>query len=129
MKIAYKKRHVIVNLIIALVWLVWFLVISFIGEELNWKDYGWLGFSLMYLLVYLYQKQYKYLSIEKGVLKVMYPLGSKVKLNEIKQIKKFANDYILKTDKEELVIDTRIIDPDSLSDLNTELEKLNVKWV
>ncbi len=49
-------------------------------------------------------------------------------LTEIKQIKKFAGFYILKTDRKEFKINTQIIDPDSLAELNAELEKLNVEW-
>lgn len=43
-------------------------------------------------------------------------------------MKKFAGDYILKTDKNELKINTQIIDPNSFAQLNAELEKLNVEW-
>lgn len=53
--------------------------------------------------------------------------GKKLNLTEIKRIKKFPRDYILKTDKKELTINTQIIEPDSLAELNTELEKLHVE--
>ena len=128
MKIAYKKKHLNVNLILGLVWLVWFFVGVFGKEEPNWTDYGWIFFSLMYLGLYFYQKNYKYLTIQNGIIKVNGPFGKKLNLTEIKRIKKFAGDYIIKTDKKELTINTQIIDPNSLAELNTELEKLNVKW-
>jgi hypothetical protein len=67
-------------------------------------------------------------SIENGILTVNGPFGKKLNLNEIKQIKKFAGDYIIKTEKKELTINTQIIDPNSLVELNAELEKLNVEW-
>jgi len=56
------------------------------------------------------------------------PFGKKLILTEIKRIKKFAGDYILKTDEKELTINTQIIDPNSLAELNAELKKLNVEW-
>jgi hypothetical protein len=56
------------------------------------------------------------------------PLGKKLKLTEIKRIKKFAGDYILKTDKKELTINTQFIEPNSMVELNAELEKLNIEW-
>ena len=84
--------------------------------------------SLMYLGLYFYQKNYKYLSIENGTIAVEGPLGKKMNLNEVKQIKKFAGDYILKTDKKELTINTRIIEPNALSKLDAELEKLSLEW-
>ncbi len=55
--------------------------------------------------------------------------GKKLNLTEIKSIKKFAGDYILKTDNKELTINTQMIDSNSLTDLNTELEKLDVEWI
>ena len=82
----------------------------------------------MYLGLYFYQKNYKYLTIENGIINVNGPFGKKLNLTEIKRIKKFAGDYILKTDKKELTINTQIIDPNSLAELNAELEKLNVEW-
>ena len=56
MKIAYKKKLLNVNLILGLVWLIWFFVEVFEKEEPNWTDYGWIAISIMYLGLYLYQK-------------------------------------------------------------------------
>lgn len=128
MKIAYKKRQLNVNLILGLVWLTWFFIGILTKEETNWMDYGWIFISLLYLGLYLYQKNYKYIRIENGIIKVNGPFGKKMSLTEIKRIKEFAGDYIVKSDKDELTINTQIIDPDSLVDLNTVLEKLNVEW-
>lgn len=128
MKIAYKKRQLNVNLILGLVWLTWFFIGILTKEEPGWIDYGWILISLMYLGLYFYQKTYKYVSIENGIINVNGPLGKKLNLNEIKRIKKFAGDYILKTDKNELTINTKIIDPNSQTELDAELEKLNVEW-
>jgi len=128
MKIGYKKRHLNINLILGIIWLVWFFVFDFNKEEMNWTDYGWLVISIAYLSIYFYQKKYKYVSIENGILTVNGPIGKKLNLTEIKRIKKFAGDYILKTDKKELTINTQIIDPNSLAELNAVLGKLNVEW-
>ena len=128
MKIGYKKRHLNINLILGIIWLVWFFVFEFNKEEMNWTDYGWLVISIAYLSIYFYQKKYKYVSIENGILTVNGPIGKKLNLTEIKRIKKFAGDYILKTDKKELTINTQIIDPNSLAELNAVLGKLNVEW-
>ena len=97
-------------------------------EELHWIDYGWILISLTYFGTYFYQKKYKYVSIENGILTVNGPFEKKLNLTEIKRIKKFAGDYIIKTDKKELTINTQIIESNSLAELNAELEKLNVEW-
>ena len=128
MKIQYKKRQLNFNLIYGIIWLTYFLVKLIFNEELHWIDYGWILISLTYFGTYIYQKKFKYVSIENEILIVNGPLGKKLNLTEIKRIKKFAGDYIIKTDKKELTINTQIIDQDSLAELNTELEKLNVEW-
>ena len=128
MRIVYKKRHMNINLIFGLIWLIYFFILSLTDDEKNWNDYGWLIISLAYLSTYFYQRQNKYLTIENGILRVNWPFGKRVNLSEIKRIKKFAGDYILKTDKKELTINTQIIEPNSLAELDAELEKLNVEW-
>ena len=56
-------------------------------------------------------------------------MGKEINITEIKRIKRFAGNYIIKTDKSELTINTLIIDPKSLEELNTELEKLDAEWI
>ena len=128
MRIGYKKKHMNINLIFGLIWLVWFFIGILTKDEPNWTDYGWIVISAMYLIGYFYQRQNKYLTIENGIIKINSPFGKKLNLTEIKRIKKFAGDYILKSDKKDLTINTQIIDPNSLAELNAELEKLNVEW-
>jgi len=128
MRIAYKRRNLNINLILGIVWLIFGLLsLNYSGEN-RWTDYGYLVFGILYLILYFYQKRNKYLTIENGILKINGSFGKKINLNEIKQIKKFAGDYILKSDKKKLTINTQIIDPNSLVELNAELEKLNVEW-
>ena len=128
MKIQYKKRQLNFNLIFGIIWLTYFLIQLIFDKEIHWIDYGWILISLAYFGIYFYQKKYKYVSIENGILTVNGPLGKKLNLTEIKRIKKFAGDYILKSDKKDLTINTQIIDPNSLAELNAKLEKLNVEW-
>ena len=127
MKIAYKKRYLIANLGLSLLWLVFFLIGIFIKEELHWADLGWSVISLMYLGLYLYQRKNQYLIIENGFIKKNDLFGKKFNLNEIIEIKKFGADIILKTDSLEMKIDTQLMEPGSLILLNAHLEKLNIE--
>ena len=129
MKIQFKKRQLNFNLIFGIIWFIYFFVKLYFNDKLHWIDYGWILISLAYFGTYFYQKKYKYVSIENGILAVNGPFGKKLNLAEIKRIKKFAGDYIIKTDKKELTINTQIIDPNALTELNAELEKLNVEWI
>lgn len=116
------------NLIFGSIWLIYGIIKVNIDETPNWIDYGWFVFSAIYFGTYFYQKKEKYLTIENEVLRINSPFGKKINLTEIIRIKKFAGDYILKTDNTELKINTQIIDPNSLAELNSELTKLNVDW-
>lgn len=129
MKIEYKKRQLNFNLIFGILWLSYFLAQLFLQDELHWIDYGWIFISLAYFGTYFYLKKYNYVTIENGSIKVNGPFGKQLNLTEIKQIRKFAGDYILKTDHKELTINTQLIDPNSLTELNAELENLDVEWI
>ena len=79
--------------------------------------------------IYLYFKVKYYLSIENNIIKQNYIFGKKMDLSEIKSIKHFAGEYILRTEKRKMTITIDIIDKSSLLDLTTELKKLDVKWI
>ena len=129
MKIQYKKRQLNFNLIFGIIWFVYFFVKLFFDDKLHWIDYGWIIISLTYFGTYFYQKKYKYVSIENGILTVNGPFGKKLNLTEIKRIRHFAGEYILKTELNEMKINIGLIDEESLSDLKSELKKLNAEWI
>ncbi len=124
MKIAYKKRHLNINLIMGLIWSIWFCVQFYYAEEFKAIDYGWLCIALFYLGIYGYQKFYKYLTITDGVIKKNWPFGKKIELGKVVHFKKFAGDYILKTKDKEFIINTQIIDSNSMDDLDNALQPL-----
>jgi len=128
MIIAYKKRRLNVNLVFGIIWLVFGLLGVFTKENTYWTDYGFLAISVLYFALYYYYRQQGYLKIENGMMIMNGSFGKKIKLTDIREIKKFAGDYIIKTDKKELGINTQLIDTKSLTALNEELAKLNVMW-
>ena len=128
MRIGYKKRNLNINLVLGILWLLIGVLGVGLSDKNRWNDYVTLVFGMAYLVLYYYQKRYKYLIIENETLIKNGPLGKKINLTEIKRIKKFAGDYILKTDKKELTVNTRVMDPELLTKLNTELGKLNIEW-
>jgi hypothetical protein len=128
MKIRYKKKRLKFYLIMTILWLI-FVVFNLISNDFGeWTAYTWLGISVMYIAIYSFDYFNQYLTIQNNVIKENHLFGKKINLNEIKRIKKFAGDYILQTEKTELTINTQIIDQNSLTELNAELEKLNVEW-
>jgi hypothetical protein len=128
MRIRYKKKQVTLNLFLGIIWLVNGIIQTVINESPNWFDYIWFLLSGFYLLIYFYQKKEKYLTIENGIIKQNWPFGKKMNLNDLKQIRHFAGEYILKSELEKMKINIDLIEEQSLSELKTELKKLNVEW-
>jgi hypothetical protein len=81
---------------------------------------------ISFVLNYVYQKKYQYLTIENGSIRKNDLFKKELQLSEIKTIEKYAGNYILKTDTQKLRIDTSIIAADSLIELNAALEKLRL---
>ena len=90
MKIDYKKKHLNVNLIFGIIWLLYGIIKVIDNEKLNWIDYGWFVLAAIYLGTFFYKKKEKYLTIENEVLSINSPFAKKINLTEIKRIKKFA---------------------------------------
>lgn len=96
--------------------------------EMNTFEYLALFCSIAYLMYFLFDKKEYYLTIKNGILKTGKFFGNKIKLSEIERIIEKGNKIILKNNKSELTIETEIIDSKSLSELKSELKKLNVEW-
>lgn len=129
MRIRYKKKQANLNLILGIIWLANGIIQTVVNENPNWFDFIWFLLSGFYLLFFYYQKNEKYLIIENGIIKQNWPFGKKMNFNEIKRIKHFAGEYILKSEFKKMKINIHIIEEESLSELKNELKKLNVTWV
>lgn len=130
MTIQYKKKKLKINLILGLLWLAFAIIQIFIldYEKESWIQYGWLLISIAYLGLYFYQYFNQYLTIENGIIKQNWLFGKKINLADIRKIRHFAGDYIVKSEKSEMTINLQLIDEASLSDLKTELKTLNAEW-
>ena len=128
MKIKFKKKRLLANLVLGLVWIGFGVFNVWEAETNHWSDYGYLVIGIVYLAYYLYELTNPYLTIVNGTIQKngLYAFRKKLKLNDINWIKKFAGDYTLKTEQEVLKINTDLIDNDSLSELNTILAELNL---
>ena len=126
MKIRYTKKRLRANLILGLLWLALSLAKGLFSVFDDWTDFFFVGMAILYLGQYLIEWQNQYLSIDQDQIKVNYPFGKKIKLSDVNWIKKFAGDYIIKTDEKELTINTQIIDRDSLEDLNKVLSNISL---
>src|SRR5690554_4554598 len=126
LKIKYKKKYFTQKLIFAIIWTLFGVFSLSYKDENNWTDYGYLVLAILYWSYYFYEITNQYLAIDNDWIKVNSPFGRKIKMSEIEEVKKFAGDYILKTDKCELTINTQIMEKESLGALNGILAQLDL---
>ncbi|MBO3100091.1 hypothetical protein [Gelidibacter pelagius] len=126
MKIKFKKKRLRYFMAIGILWLI-FGVIAVIFFSDNIFNYGYLLLGILYFSIYLFEHNKQYLTIEDGTISKNHLIPKKINLKDIKSIKLFAGDYKLKTDTDELIIDTKFIDEKSLIDLETVLKSLNLE--
>jgi len=127
MKILYSKKKRKYDLFQGIFWILLFVLGILFSDRKNVFFYLYLIMGLIH--IYLHLKVKYYLIIEKDVLKQNYIFGKKMELSEIKSIKHFAGEYILRTDTRKMRIDIGSIDQSSLLDLKGELKKLDVQWI
>ena len=127
MKILYSKKRRKYDLFYTIFCLLIGILSLFFSETNHIFIYLYMPLGLISL--YRYIKVKYYLIVEKGVLKQNYIFGKKIDLSEIKSIKHFAGEYILRTDKRKMTINISWVDQSSLLDLKDELKKLDAQWV
>jgi hypothetical protein len=127
MKIKFKKKRLYFYLMLGLFWTAIGIYNLIEVENIRWINYGYLVAGILYVGNYLYCVINQYLTIENGTIKKNSLFGKEINLNDITWINKFAGDYTLKTEKQELKIHTKLIEEKSLTELNIILEKLNLQ--
>lgn len=125
-RIKFTKKRQNFNLFFGIAWAILGILKLISNEPMYGIDYAWLGLAGLSIGTFFYEYKNQYLTIKNGLIFKSYPFGKKMKLTDIKRIKKFAGDYILKTEYSELTINTQIIDEKSLHDLNSVLGKLDL---
>ncbi|WP_179347820.1 hypothetical protein [Winogradskyella pacifica] len=108
------------------------VLLSFITSE--WKEIslasigiGQIGAGIFMFLIYYFENRKQYLTLKNGELIKNSLFPKKLKLAEIKSIKEFAGDLKLITQNTEFIIDTQIVEPNSLEELKNELKNYNLK--
>ena len=127
MKILYNKKRRKYELFQGIFWILLFVLGILFSDRKNVFFYLYLIMGLIH--IYLHLKVKHYLSIENNIIKQNYIFGKKINLSEIKSIKHFAGEYILRTDKRKLTINISWVDQSSLAELRDELKKLDVQWI
>jgi hypothetical protein len=128
MKIKFKKKRVIFNLILS----IFYLVIGLEGiinqRNIRWTKYVFLIIGTIFLIKFLFEISNQYLTIKNGILKKnkFFARNIKINLNDIILINKLDEGYKLYTDVRVIVIYTELIDDDSNDVLTRILSKLDL---
>lgn len=125
MKIHYPKKRLKSNLIFGIIWSL-LGITAFTFDTGNLFNFGYIFFGFGYLAIYFFEKTNQYLTIENGWITKHNIRPKRMKLDEINHIKKFAGDYVLKTDQDELTINISNVEKNSLLELENVLEGLHL---
>ena len=89
-----------------------------------WLGLGWILLALISFLSFVYRKKQYYVTINSEFVKLNGPFSKRIKINDIKSISYFAEDYIIKTNTDELRINTNQIEEGDLETLKSKLLNL-----
>jgi len=134
-KIRYSKKRLRSNsrmgiffVTIGVILILLSLIIS------DWKEIslasigiGQIGAGIFMYIIYYFENRNQYLTLKNGELIKNTLFPKKIKLAEIMSLKEFAGDLKLITQKTEFIIDTQIVEPNSLVELKNELKNYNLK--
>ena len=121
MKIKYKKGRSRFYLMLVIAWFIILIVNILFVDSREWTFWIWVFLPIANIAYYSFEYFNQYLKIENGIIYRTSLFPKKLELNKIRTVRKFAGDYIIKTDQSELRIDTTIIHPDSLKELDKTL--------
>jgi hypothetical protein len=128
MKLKFKKKRFIYNLLLGVFWTGIALDSILELEKIRWTKYIVLALGISYLAKFLYEMKYQYIIIKDGTLQRsgLFHFHRKINLKEVYAIKEIQGTYYLKTDKTVFKIDTDLIDTASLLQLHALLKDLNL---
>lgn len=111
---------------------IFLVLISFITSE--WKEIslasigiGQIAAGISMFIIYYFENRKQYLTLKNGELIKNTLFPKKIKLTEIISIREFAGNLKLITQKTEFIINTQIIEQNSLVELKNELNNYNLK--
>ena len=134
-KIRYSKERLRSNLRMGMFFLAIgtiLVLLSFVTGE--WKNIsiqsigvGQIGGGILMLILYYFENRKQYLTLKSGELIKNTLFSKKIKLAEILTVKEFAGNLKLILKNKEFIIDTQVIEPNSLIELKNELKNYNMK--
>jgi hypothetical protein len=94
--------------------------------QLEWFDLFWLLLSVVYLGMFIYQKQCYYIIIEKSIIRLNGPLGVKIPLNQITKVNYFAGEYMVHYQHKKAKISIASLDENAKKQLKEYFDHLHL---
>ena len=128
MKIKFKNNKLYGNLLLGVVWTGIGVLNFYENDNIRWSNSIYFVLGLLYIGHFIIDITFQYLTIENGTIRKNWLYGFRNKLNfeDIKSIEKDGANYTLITDSQKLKIKTKLIEENSLIQLNTLLERMNI---
>ena len=105
LEFAFTNKRLYMNLVLGILWLG--IGISYFFEDdtkLKYKPYIVTILGITYLLLFLYEFKQKYFEITKDKIKIKSIPSKEIDLNEVTEVKYYADDYTFKTPSKSLKI-------------------------
>lgn len=128
MKIKFKKKRVIYNLVLSTFYIAIGLEKILNQENTRWTKYVFFILGTIYLISSLFEIRNQYLSIENGMIRknILFGKNEKINLKDITQIMEFRGEYKLITEQTLLKFNPELIDDNSLEELFAVLKELDL---
>ena len=128
MKIKFKKKRLIYNLVFSILYIVIGLDGIINQENIRWTKYVFFIIGTIYLISSLFEIRNQYLTIENGMIRknILFGKNEKINLKDIAQIMEFRGEYKLITEQTLLKFNPELIEPNSLEELYAVLKKLDI---
>lgn len=125
MKIRYSKMRLFSNLLLGSLFSVWGCL-KIVEGTAEYFNYFQLMLGSLMIANFFFENHHQYLKIKNGVLIKNTLRRRTIELKEVVHIKRLSGKIELRTSKEKLTINTRIIDETSLNDLYFFLSSLEL---
>ena len=130
MQFSYSNKRLYINLILGILWIGIGLSYFFENEKIRWNAYATLILGIVYITMFLYEYTQKYFEITKEKIIIKSIPNKEISLNEITEVKYYADDFTFRSPKKTLKIVKSQINKKQLTEfenffnnLNTELKK------
>jgi hypothetical protein len=105
-----------------------YIIVGLLSIATSAKLYlsGLTGIGIIYVAQYFYTKNRAYVILTENTVSTNGLFKKEIEVKDIKSMKYFAGDYIIKSAGKEIIIDTNLVDKESQTKLKSYFENLKL---